>query len=349
MLLPGPGDGPPNDQPEMVVAWGRLGVVGHDHDHHGAPRPSSALRLAIASNGILLAVQVVVGVAVGSLALLADSLHNASDVVALVIALAGQSLAVRAPSPRRTYGYGRAEVLAALVNASLLLAVTGWIVVEAVGRLGDPPDLDATPLLVVGVIGVVVNGVSAWWLARSGSSLNLRAAFWHLVGDALGSAGVVAAAIAIAVFDATWADPVASLLISVLVVVAVVRVLGEVVGVLLESAPRGIDPVEVAAALEAMADVTGVHHLHVWSLDSETAALTAHLQVAHGTSLHDAQVVTNAAATMLRDRFGIGHATLQTECDDRDDPAPVVFGPRRSAASGHVGLREAPEGDRGRR
>jgi cobalt-zinc-cadmium efflux system protein len=305
--------------------------------------------LAIAANGVLLAVQVVVGLAVGSLALLADSLHNASDVVALVVALAGQSLATRAPSRRRTYGYGRAEVLAALVNAALLLAVTGWIVVEAIGRLSDPPDLAAAPLLVVGALGVVVNGASAWWLARSGGSLNLRAAFWHLVGDALGSAGVVAAAVAVAVFGATWADPVASLLISGMVVVAVVRVLGEVVDVLLEAAPRGIDPDDVGAALEGLPDITGVHHLHVWSLGSEAPALTAHLQVAHGTSLHDAQQVTNAAAALLRDRFGIDHATLQTECDDRGDPAPVTLGPRRSTAGGHVALREGNDGDHGRR
>ncbi len=311
--------------------------AGHGHDHGsgagGGGRgvaPRRALAISVAANGVLLAVQVVVGLAIGSLALLADSLHNASDVVALVLALVSQVLAARPASGRRTYGYARAEVLAALFNGAALLAVTGWVVVEAIGRFGDPPEVASGPMLVVGVVGIAVNGASAALVARSGSSLNLRAAFWHLAADALGSLGVVVAAIAIRVFGAEWADPVASILISVLVVAAVVGVLRDSVTVLLEAAPRGVDTDEVVAALEALDDVTGVHHVHVWSLDSETPALTAHLQLAHGTDLHQAQQRTNEAAALLRERFGIGHATLQAECDDGHDPVPVALGRSRT-------------------
>jgi cobalt-zinc-cadmium efflux system protein len=278
---------------------------------------------------VLLAVQVVVGLSIGSLSLLADSLHNASDVVALVVALVGQVLAARPATDTRTYGYARTEVLAALLNGAVLLAVTGWVVVEAIGRFGDPPEVASTPLLVVGLVGMAVNGGSALLVARSGSSLNLRAAFWHLAGDALGSLGVVVAALAIAAFDAYWADPAASLVISVLVVAAVVGVLRDAIGVLLESVPRGIDTAEVTTALAALDGVTGVHHLHVWALDSETSALTAHLQMEHGTDLHRAQDRSNEAAALLRARFGIGHATLQVECDDGHGDVPVELGPRR--------------------
>ena len=286
-----------------------------------------ALVVSIVANTGMLVVQVVVGLVVGSLALLADSLHNASDVVALVLALIGQVLAARPPSKHRTYGFARAEVLAALFNSAALLAITAWVVVEAIGRIGDAPDLPAGPLLLVGLLGIVVNGLSAWLISRAGSSLNMRAAFWHLAGDALGSLGVVVAALGIAVFGWEWADPVASLLISALIVWGVIGVLRESVAVLLEAAPRGIDPEEVTAALEAMPGITGVHHLHVWSLDSETPALTAHLQFQHETDLHRAQELADAASVALQDRFGIAHTTFQTECGECAD-VPVAFGGR---------------------
>jgi cobalt-zinc-cadmium efflux system protein len=285
---------------------------GHDH----GPSTRSALTISIAANGILLAVQVVVGLVIGSLALLADSLHNASDVVALVVALVGQILLTRPPTSRRTYGYARAEVLAALLNGAVLLAITAWVVVEAIGRFGDPPEIQATPLFVVGVVGIAINGGSAWLLARSGRSLNVRAAFWHLAGDALGSLGVVIAAIGVGVFGAEWADPVASIVISLLVIVAVLGVLRDSVTVLLEAVPKGMDLDEVTSTLADLPGVVGVHHVHVWSLDSETPALTAHLRFDHGVSLHDAQAVATTGAGMLEDRFGIGHATLQPECED---------------------------------
>ena len=293
--------------------------TGHGHAHSHAPSTTFALAVSIGANSAMLAVQVVVGLVVGSLALLADSLHNASDVVALIVALIGQVLVNRPPSQTRTYGYARAEVLAALLNGAVLLAITAWVVVEALGRFSDPPDITAAPLLIVGVVGIAVNGASAWLLSRTGSSLNIRAAFWHLAGDALGSLGVVIAAIGIGVFGAEWADPAASILISVLVIVAVLRVLRDSVGVLLEAVPRGIDTDEVIGALASIPDVAGVHHVHIWSLDSETPALTAHLELQHGTTLHDAHETTMAAAALLDERFGIEHTTLQTECSDPAD------------------------------
>jgi cobalt-zinc-cadmium efflux system protein len=271
---------------------------------------------------------------VGSLALLADSLHNASDVVALVIALIGQVLASRPPSKSRTYGFARAEVLAAVFNSAALLAISAWVVVEAIGRLGDAPDLDAGPLVVVGLLGIVINGLSAWLILRSGRSLNLRAAFWHLAGDALGSFGVVVAALAIAVFGWNWADPVASILISVLIVWSVIGVLREALGVLLEAAPRGIDPAEVTTALETVPGIIGVHHLHLWSLDSETPALTAHLHFGHDTDLHEAQDAAAVATDLVQERFGITHTTFQTECGEDHGGAPVAFVPR-SATHDH--------------
>lgn len=300
----------------------------HAHAHGHVPRGEQASRqrralwISVGANGVLLAVQVAVGLVVGSLALLADSLHNASDVVALVIALIGQALATRPPTARRSYGLARAEVLAALLNGVVLVALTLWVVVEAVGRFSDPPELDALPLAVVGLVGLVVNGGSAWLLSRSaGGNLNLRAAFWHLIADALGSFGVVVAAGAVWWFDAGWVDPAVSILISLLVLVGVWRLLADTVGVLLESTPAGIDADDVVSTLAAVPGVRAAHHLHIWAVDSQTTALTAHLSMDEGVDLHRAQEVTAQAKVALADRFGIDHATLESECHDCDAPA----------------------------
>lgn len=296
--------------------------TGQSHSH-GAQTSQQRLALwfSVAANSVLLAAQVVVGLAIGSLALLADSLHNASDVVALVIALIGQALAARPPSARRSYGLARAEILAALVNATVLMALTVWVVLEALRRFSEPADLDAAPLAVIGVIGLLVNGGSAWLLNRSGGdNLNIRAAFWHLAADALGSFGVLVAAAGVYFFDATWLDPAVSILISILVLTGVWRLLADTVDVLLESTPSGIDADEVTAALESVDGVRGSHHLHIWAVDSQTTALTAHLEI-DGTDLHAAQERIQTARAMLAERFGIDHVTLEPECHECDTPA----------------------------
>lgn len=295
-----------------------LGVHSHGgHSQGGKGSARTALVGALVANSALLVVQVVVGLVIGSLSLLADSLHNASDVAALGIAVLGQAVAARPATRKHSYGLARAEVLAALLNGTILVAVTGWVIFAAVRRLGDAPQIDAFPLGVIGLVGLLVNGVSAWLLSRSGSgNLNVRAAFWHLVADALGSLGVVAAAVGIGVFDLTWADPVVSILISVLVLAGVVRLLRDTVFVLLETTPSGLDPVAVQEALAAVDGVVSVHHLHIWSIDAEQTALTAHLTMAEDVGLHEAQLAANAGRSVLAERFGIDHATLETECHE---------------------------------
>ncbi len=285
----------------------------HGHDLRGAQR--NALIISIGANTAMLVAQVAVGLLIGSLALLADSLHNASDVVALIIALIGQGLAARPATARQSYGLARTEILAALLNSAVLLALTGWVVVEAIGRFSHPTEIDPGPLALIGVLGLAVNGASAWYLNRSGGeNLNIRAAFWHLVSDALGSFGVVVAAGAVWLFDATWADPAISILISVLIGVGVVRLLKDTVLVLLEATPSAIDPVQVEDALNGLDEVQSVHHLHIWAIDSQSTALTAHLELQDGMDLHRAQEIADSARAVLSSRFGISHATLEPEC-----------------------------------
>jgi cobalt-zinc-cadmium efflux system protein len=295
-----------------------------DRHGHAAPQAGEregqrrrALWIALCANAGYLVLQVVAALAFGSLALLADGVHMVSDVAALAIALVAQRVATAAPSRRHTYGLVRAEVIGAQVNALLLLGAAAWIVIEAVQRLGETPEIDGTGVAVVAALGLAVNGGSAWVVARAAdANLNLRGAFWHLAGDALGSLGALVAGIAVAVADATWVDAAASIFIAALIVVSALVLLRDVGRVLLEGAPAGLQVDDVERALADVPRVEAVHHVHVWSLGSETPALSAHVVLAGEPTLHEAQAQGDELRAMLAERFGIGHATLELECHD---------------------------------
>jgi cobalt-zinc-cadmium efflux system protein len=309
-------------------------VSGHHHHHeHGGATTATpearrrALVLALVLNAGLLVVQIVAGVAFGSLALLADSAHLATDVVALGLAFVALRLSARPASARTTYGWERAEVLAALANAALLLVASVWIVYEAIGRFSDPSSVDGAGVAIVGVIGLAVNGGSAWLVARvSGQNLNLRGAFLHLASDALGSLGVIVAGVVVATTGADWVDPAISLAITALVLVATWSLVRDASAVLLEQAPRGMDGEAIEAALLADPRVEAVHHVHLWSLGSETPALSAHVVLAGEPTLHAAQLVGNELRAALGQQFGIDHATLELECHDCADTVHTVAG-----------------------
>lgn len=278
------------------------------------------LLIALAANASFLVVEVVGGLAFGSLALLADAAHMVSDVLALTVAYAAVVLAQRPATDRHTYGFARTEVLAAQFNGVLLLAGAGAVLVEAFRRFDDPHSIDAGGVLVVGAAGLMVNAVSAWVLAREAHrDVNLRGALWHLVADAFGSGAVVAVALVNLAFDVAWLDPAASLLIVVLVVAAAWRLLRDTARVLLEAVPMGVDLAEVRSALASAPGVETVHHLHVWSLGSEEPALSAHVVLGGEMRLHDAQRRAAELKAMLAERFGITHATLEVECHECAD------------------------------
>jgi len=291
----------------------------HDHDHARDLRTtrSRALWLVLVLNGAFLLVELVGGIAFGSLALLADAVHMASDVGALTIALVALAVAARPASSRHTYGLKRAEVLGAQLNAVILIAAAVWIAVEAVRRLGEDVTIDGWGVTAVASVGLVVNVVSAVVLARNaGGSLNMRGVFWHMVSDALGSVAAIAAGLAVVWWDATWVDSVASLLVAALVTAAGWRLLRDTTRVLLEGTPPHLDVDDIAAAIVADVNVGAVHDLHVWSLDAETSALSAHVVVENEPTLHDAQHVADRLKQMLADRFGVEHSTLEVECHD---------------------------------
>lgn len=308
------------------------GVTAH---HHPGPAAATsptarrrALMLALLANAVLLVVQLVTAITFGSLALLADTAHLATDVVALGLALIALVMSGRPATARTTYGWERAEVLAALANAVMLVAASGWIVWEAISRFSHPHSVDGLGVALIGGLGLVVNSGTAVAVARvSGQNLNLRGAFLHLASDAIGSFGVIVAGIVVATTDATWIDPAISLAITALVLVATGSLVRDTVSVLLERAPRGVDTTAIEDALAADDDVAAVHHLHVWSIGSESAALSAHVVLNGEPTLHDAQLVGNRLRAVVHDRFGIEHATIELECHDCADTVHGNAGP----------------------
>lgn len=304
---------------------------GHDHGHsHGLATGRTpvdrdaqrrALRWALLANAGFLVVEVVTGIATNSLALLADAAHMASDVVALVIALAAQRLLARPATGTHSYGMQRAEVLGAQANGIGLLVVAGWIVFEAVRRLGDPAHVAGGWLLVVALLGLAVNVASLVVLRRAaGQSLNMRGAVLHMGLDAAGSVGAAVAGAAALWWEADRVDPLVSILVAALVLWSAWSLLRSTAHVLLEGTPRGVDPDSVAAALLGEPDVEAVHHLHVWSLASDVPALSAHVVLGGERTLHEAQAAGGRLKHLLDDRFGITHATLELECHPCEGP-----------------------------
>ena len=279
----------------------------HAHGHRDARR---ALALALGLVLAFAAVEVVAGLAAGSLALLADAAHMLSDGLALGLALFAAWLARRPATPERSFGWRRAEVLAALTNAVVLVVLGALIVWEAVGRLSDPPDVTGGWVLAAGAAGLVVNLGAFRILHGAGSGLNVRAAMLHVVADLASSAGVVVAGIVVLATGWAYADPLAGLAIGALVVLSTVGVLRETVGVLLEGAPAGMDAREVGAAIASTEGVVGVHDLHLWTITSGFPALSAHVLVAAGADCH---AIRRELETLLRERFELTHTTLQVE------------------------------------
>ena len=249
-----------------------------------------------------------------SLALLADAGHMFSDVAALGLSFFAIWVADRSAPPHRTYGYYRAEILAALVNAAALLAVSVYIFFEAFERIRQPPVVQGPLMTWIAAGGLGVNLAGLWILAGGrGESLNIRGAWLHVLSDTLGSVGAISAGAMIWGFGWQWADPLASALIGMLVVYSSWRLLAESLAVLMESAPRGIDVNDVRTAMIQTPGVVGVHDLHIWTITSGFDLLSAHVVVTDK-ELH-VELLTKLRA-MLHDRFCIDHITIQIEPDD---------------------------------
>ncbi len=291
------------------------------HAHTRAPGSERRLALVLALVAAYMVAEVAGGLWTGSLALLADAGHMLADVAALALSLFAVWLARRPAHPGRTYGYLRAEILAALANGSALVAVAVGIAFEALDRLREPTAVAAAPMLLIALGGLAVNGVGLG-LLREGreQSLNLRGAWLHLLSDALGSGAAIAAGVALLAFGWRAADPLASLAIAVLVVRSAWSLLREAAAVLMEGAPAHIDVDRVRDAIRAVPGVTSVHDLHVWTISSGLVALSCH--VCADDSEPQARLL-RAVQQRLRQDFAIAHSTVQVEPRDFEEPEEI--------------------------
>ncbi|MEU5052548.1 cation diffusion facilitator family transporter [Streptomyces sp. NPDC021096] len=300
--------------------------AGHDHGHsHGGPPPGTSgtaaaaykgrLRIALGITVTVLVAEIVGSALTGSLALLADAGHMATDAVGVSMALVAIHFANRPPGGRRTYGYARAEILAALLNCLLLLGVGGFILFEAVERLRNPTEVPGGMTVAFGLVGVIANLISLALLMRGQKeSLNVRGAFLEVLSDALGSLAVVLSAVVIMLTGWTQADPIASLIIGLMIVPRTLKLLREALDVLLEAAPKDVDMDDVRAHIMALPGVEDLHDLHVWTITSGMPVLSAHVVVdpaaldsaGHGKILHDLQ-------GCLGEHFAVEHCTFQLE------------------------------------
>lgn len=292
----------------------------HSHDHGAAALRAGArhVRPLLISFGLVVAfmiVQVATALITGSLALLSDAGHMATDALGVGMALAAiQAASTARAHPQRTFGLYRLEILAAFVNALLLFGVAGYVLYEAISRLGDAPDVASTPVLVVGIIGLFVNLI-AFLLLRAGSkdSLNMQGAYLEVVSDMLGSIGVIVAAIVWGITDWSWVDPVIGAAIGLFILPRAWKLGRQALRVLVQAAPDRLDVPALQKELAGIVGVVDVHDLHVWTLTSDMEVATAHLMVAAGTDSH---AVLDQARSLLAEHHGITHATLQVEPED---------------------------------
>lgn len=280
------------------------------HHHVAVGRSPKVLAWAVMLTLCFAAIEVIAGFWSNSLALISDAGHMVTDSTALGLALLAQYIATRPPSPKNSFGFGRAEALAAFINGLAMLAVVGWIVIEAAQRFANPEPVQGKAVFVVALIGLVINLMVAWLLSRDQQSVNTRAALVHVIGDLLGS---VAALIAGAVIYFTgWLtiDPLLSLVVSMLILKSTFGVLSESYHVLMEGVPHHIDYIQVGADIAAVKGVLSVHDLHVWEMSAGHPALIGHLEIR---DMQEWPIVLRKIKTMLLSRHGIDHVTLQAE------------------------------------
>ncbi|BES60725.1 MULTISPECIES: cation diffusion facilitator family transporter [Dysgonomonas] len=288
----------------------------HTHNHgahsHGHNANKKALTISFCLIAGFMLVEFVGGILTNSLALLSDAGHMLSDAVALGLSLAALIFGERAATLDKTYGYKRFEILAALLNGIALVALSIYILYEAIVRLSSPPSVIGKGMIIISAIGLVINIVVAWILSRGETkeNLNIKSAFMHVLGDLLGSVGAIIAALLIIFLGWNIADPIASMIVSVLVLYSGWHILKDSVNILMESKPANIDTAEVKRAIKSIDGVIDIHDLHIWMITQEFLSLTTHVSVKNNS---DRDLLLNQITKIIKQKTGITHITVQLE------------------------------------
>jgi cobalt-zinc-cadmium efflux system protein len=305
------------------------------HPHHGPERRVRTSRKLLVSTVATIAffgLELWAGLAANALSLISDAFHNITDAVALLLAFIAVRLERRPPTAKRSYGYQRAGILAAFVNAAILIVLTALVVLEAVHRFRDPEVVGSGIMIVVAAIGLVYNIAVTVWLRHEGKKdINVRSAVLHMVGDAIASAGVIVAAIGIRLTGGAYWDPLVSLMIAGLILWSSFGILRETINLLLEGTPHGIDPDRISQDIASADGVFGVHHLHIWAIGPSAPALSCHLLVGD-VSVRRGGEILRTVSGMLAEHHRIRHMTIQLEAatcpeDDPDCIPPTLVLP----------------------
>lgn len=289
----------------------------HTHDHGHGGQPARVLKISIAATLAYIVLLIIAGVRAHSLALISEAGHNVSDFLALLLSLAAVYIQARPPTSTKTYGYQRAGVLVAFLNSGALVLLAFWIFYEAFERLQRPQPVGGMLMAGVAAAGVVMNGAIAWMLWRSGRDVNLRSAFLHMLGDTLSTAAVIVGGVAILASGRQWVDPAISIGIGAVVLWSALGILRETLNILLEGTPRGMELERIADVLRTVEGVQDVHDLHVWSLGSESHALSCHITIADIPPSASERILREVKDRLLHN-FHIHHTTIQFEhlvCD----------------------------------
>ena len=295
-----------------------------EHHHHHAPESDRGLLLAVGINVLLTLAQVIGGIVSGSLSLIADALHNLSDAASLGIALFARKISRRPADESKSFGYQRAEVIAALINLTLLITVSLYLIYEAVWRIVEPQVVAGLIIVLVAGVALIIDIITALITYRlSKSSMNMKAAFLHNLSDALTSIGVIIAGALILLYEWYWVDTLLTFLIAGFVLWQGMIMLPKTIHLLMEGTPENLSSAEIKSSMEEVGDVQDVHHIHIWNLDEHRIALEAHVVVT-ANELQEVEGIKENLKRVLKDKFKITHSTLEfehhtdTNCDEND-------------------------------
>ncbi len=302
--------------------------MSHNHGHSHIDPQSGDRRVSIAiwANGLLTVAQIAGGILAGSLALIADALHNFSDMASLVIAFVARKIARRPADERMTFGYGRVEIVAALINYTMLILIGLYLIYEGGMRLVEPPEVQGWPVVILGGVALVVDTLTAWLTySMQKGSVNIRALFLHNLSDALASVAVIVSGSLIILYDMTWVDPAITIGIAVYILYLAFAEIGGPIRTLMLGSPPDIDGGNVVASMRGVEGVKDVHHVHLWQMQEDAAALDAHV-IVDGSKWNELEEIKHQIKSKLQQEFGIAHSTLELENNHGCCNDPPLFG-----------------------
>jgi cobalt-zinc-cadmium efflux system protein len=298
-----------------------------NHSHHHE-NPSGRLFISILLNGLITLVEIVGGIFSNSLALISDAIHNLGDTLALILAWLANNVSGRKPNARRTFGYKRFEILSAFINASILTAISIYLIYEAILRFLHPEPVRSALMLIIAVVGLIANMISMLFLHRdSNRNLNIKAAYLHLLGDTFSSMAVIGGAVLIYFTKVLWIDPLLTLIISIVIIIQAYKILRESIDILMQSTPENLNLDEIKILLEKHPIIKNIHHVHCWRLQDHDILFEAHIETSEDLLLSDSNKLLKEVETILKQKFQVTHTTLQVEYDVCGDKAMIKQNP----------------------